>query len=209
MHFIHLDCAGNRVTPPTATRKEDRQRDERAGTEIRVGHRLHGGNRRNETGFPGLSQAIAPGTRPVYFCAMQSAGYSGTPLPQKLGIKAGQKICTIGAPVDYRKLLAPLPEKVSFAKEIEASATFIHAFISERKALERELKRLRKLLADAGVLWISWPKKSSGVATDVTEDVIREVALPLGFVDVKVCAVDETWSGLKLMVRRENRKAKK
>ena len=73
--------------------------------------------------------------------------------------------------------------------------------------LEKELKRLRGILDDAGVLWISWPKKSSGVETDITEDVIREVCLPLGFVDVKVCAVDETWSGLKLMIRRENRKA--
>ena len=137
---------------------------------------------------------------------MQLTGYSGTPLAQKLGIKAGQRVCTIGAPADYRKLLAPFPEKVSFTKEIEANTTFIHVFISERKTLERELKQLRKLLADAGVLWVSWPKKSSGVATDVTEDIIREVALPLGFVDVKVCAVDATWSGLKLMIRRENRR---
>lgn len=133
------------------------------------------------------------------------AGYSGTPLAQKLGIKAGQKIVTIGAPKDYRKLLAPLPKGVSFATEIAAEAPFVHLFVKERKTLEKELKRLRRLLADAGVLWVSWPKKSSGVATDITEDVIREVCLPLGFVDVKVCAVDETWSGLKLMIRRENR----
>jgi len=79
-------------------------------------------------------------------------------------------------------------------------------FATERGLLEKQLKRLRKIIDDAGVLWISWPKKSSGVATDITEDVIRDVCLPLGFVDVKVCAVDETWSGLKLMIRRENRK---
>jgi hypothetical protein len=133
-------------------------------------------------------------------------GYSGTPLAQKLGIKAGQKVVTINAPVHYSKLLAPLPEAVSFARKATAGAGFLHLFISERKALEKELKRLRKLLADTGVLWVSWPKKSSGVTTDVTEDTIREVALPLGFVDVKVCAVDEIWSGLKLMVRRENRR---
>ena len=133
------------------------------------------------------------------------AGYSGTPLAQKLGIKAGQRVVTIGAPAGYRKLLAPLPEGVSFPSEMRAGAVFVHFFVSERKLLEKELKRLRKLIADAGTLWISWPKKSSGVATDITEDTIREVALPLGFVDVKVCAVDETWSGLKLMVRRENR----
>jgi len=132
-------------------------------------------------------------------------GYSGTPLAQKLGIKAGQKVATIGAPAGYRKLLAPLPKGVSFPTKIAAEAPFVHLFVKERKTLEKELKRLRRLLADAGVLWVSWPKKSSRVATDITEDVIREVCLPLGFVDVKVCAVDETWSGLKLMIRRENR----
>ena len=132
-------------------------------------------------------------------------GYSGTPLAQKLGIKPGQKVATIGATASYRKLLAPLPKGVSFTTEIAADAPFVHLFVKERKTLEKELKQLRRLLAAAGVLWISWPKKSSGVATDITEDVIREVCLPLGFVDVKVCAVDETWSGLKLMIRRENR----
>jgi hypothetical protein len=135
------------------------------------------------------------------------AGYSGTPLAQKLGIKPGHKVITINPPVNYSKLLAPLPEAVSLAQKAPVGAGFVHFFISERKALERELSRLRKLIADTGVLWVSWPKKSSGVATDVTEDVIREVALPLGFVDVKVCAVDETWSGLKLMIRRTNRES--
>ena len=134
------------------------------------------------------------------------AGYSGTPLAQKLGIKAGEKVLTLNAPANYGKLLAPLPEGVSFARKATPGAGFVHLFISNRKTLEKELSRLRKLIADTGVLWVSWPKKSSGVATDVTEDVIREVALPLGFVDVKVCAVDDTWSGLKLMVRRENRR---
>lgn len=133
------------------------------------------------------------------------AGYSGTPLGQKLGIKAGEAVVTIGAPSTYKKLLSPLPERVVFTTKIEKGASFVHLFVSQRKALEKELKRLRKLIAGAGILWVSWPKKSSGVKTDITEDVIREVCLPLGFVDVKVCAVDETWSGLKLMVRRENR----
>lgn len=132
-------------------------------------------------------------------------GYSGTPLAQKLGIKRGLKVATIDAPAGYRTLLAPLPNGVSFTSEVAADAPFVHLFLKERKTLEKELKRLRRLVADAGVLWVSWPKKSSGVATDITEDVIREVCLPLGFVDVKVCAVDETWSGLKLMIRRENR----
>jgi hypothetical protein len=134
------------------------------------------------------------------------AGYSGTPLAQKLGIKAGEHVVTIEAPKGYRELLAPLPEGVSFTKEAAADTPFVHLFVKERQTLEKELKRLRRLLADAGVLWVSWPKKSSGVATDSTEDFIREVCLPMGFVDVKVCAVDETWSGLKLMIRRENRR---
>ncbi len=136
---------------------------------------------------------------------MQSAGYSGTPLPRKLGIKAGDQIYAINPPNNYRKLLEPLPEGVAFVKESEKEVAFVHLFVSERQTLEKNLKQLRKLIADAGLLWVSWPKKSSGVPTDVTEDTIREVALPLGLVDVKVCAVDETWSGLKLMVRRENR----
>ena len=136
------------------------------------------------------------------------AGYSKTPLAQKLGIKPGMKVVALNPPPGYRKLLAPLPVEVSFTDKPGAGSKFVHLFAKERRTLEKELKRLRRLLDDAGVLWISWPKKSSGVATDITEDVIREVCLPLGFVDVKVCAVDETWSGLKLMIRRENRKAR-
>lgn len=136
------------------------------------------------------------------------AGYSGTPLAQKLGIKAGQKVATIEAPKGYRELLAPLPEHVSCTTKVAAPTPFVHLFVKERQTLEKELKRLRKLLADNGTLWVSWPKKSSGIPTDITEDVIRAVCLPLGFVDVKVCAVDEVWSGLKLMIRRENRVAR-
>ena len=134
------------------------------------------------------------------------AGYSKTPLAQKLGIKAGAKVITLAAPAGYRKWLAALPEGVSFSDKASAGAKFVHLFVTERRILEKELTRLRSSLDDAGVLWISWPKKSSGVATDMTEDVIRDVCLPLGFVDVKVCAVDETWSGLKLMIRREERR---
>jgi hypothetical protein len=133
-------------------------------------------------------------------------GYSKTPLAQKLGIKPGTKIIALGAPAGYRRWLAPLPEGVAFTDKAIAPAGFVHLFVIERKKLETELKRLRKLIADAGTLWVSWPKKTSGVKTDITEDVIREVCLPLGFVDVKVCAVNETWSGLKLMIRRKNRR---
>ncbi len=135
----------------------------------------------------------------------EMAGYSKAPLAQKLGIKPGTKVAALDPPANYRKLLAPLPTGVSFVEKATAGATFVHLFVAERPVLEKELKRLRGALADAGVFWISWPKKSSGVKTDITEDVIREACLPLGFVDVKVCAVDETWSGLKLMIRRENR----
>jgi hypothetical protein len=134
------------------------------------------------------------------------AGYSKTPLAQKLGIKGDTKVTALNAPPAYRKLLAPLPPNVSFTDKTTVGTGFVHLFVTERCVLEKELKRLRKLLDDAGVLWISWPKKSSGVGSDITEDVIRELCLPLGFVDVKVCAIDETWSGLKLMIRRENRK---
>src|SRR2546423_6789571 len=136
------------------------------------------------------------------------AGYSKTPLPQKLGIKASMKVIPVVAPEGYGKWFAPLPDGISFADKPIAGSSFVHLFTTERRTLEKELKRLRKLLDDAGILWVSWPKKASGVTTDITEDVIREVCLPLGFVDVKVCAVDETWSGLKLMIRRENRKAR-
>lgn len=112
-------------------------------------------------------------------------------------------------PAGYRKLLGKAARGVTFADRVGSGCGFIHFFTTRRSELENQLKKLRRKIADAGVLWVSWPKKSAGVPTDVTEDVIRAVALPLGFVDVKVCAVDETWSGLKLMIRRENRKASK
>ncbi len=133
------------------------------------------------------------------------AGYSGTPLPQKLGIKSGMRVIAIGAPENYRALLGKLPDDVAFSNRPHLGAQFIHFFVKRRSDLEKQLPRLLKRLADDGTLWISWPKKSSRVASDVTEDVIRAVALPLGLVDVKVCAVDETWSGLKFMIRRERR----
>ena len=136
------------------------------------------------------------------------AGYSGTPLPQKLGIRPGTIVVAIDPPENYRKLLAPIPSGVNFATRPVGKTKFIHLFVKERRALTEHLRSLRQKITEDATLWISWPKKSSGVATDVTEDVIRAVALPLGFVDIKVCAVDETWSGLKLMIRRENRKSK-
>jgi hypothetical protein len=136
---------------------------------------------------------------------LETVGYSGTPLARKLGFVAGQRAVVINEPANYRKLLDPLPEGVRFSARTADTEAFVHLFTSSRVELTKRLSMLRKQLADAGMLWVSWPKKSSGVPTDITEDVIREVALPLGFVDVKVCAVDETWSGLKLVIRRELR----
>ena len=136
------------------------------------------------------------------------AGYFGTPLPQKLGIKPGLMVVTINAPANYRRLLGQLPDHVNFSNRVTANSMFVHLFTSKRNELQRRLSILRNKLSDNGAVWVSWPKKSSGISTDVTEDVIREIALPLGFVDIKVCAVDETWSGLKLMIRRENRKSR-
>ena len=138
--------------------------------------------------------------------ALTMAGYSGTPLPQKLGIKPGLTVVTINAPTNYRRLLSTIPEDVTFSDRLKPDSSFVHIFIKKRSELEKRLSSLREKVADTGTVWVSWPKKSSGVPTDVTEDVVRAVVLPLGFVDVKVCAIDETWSGLKLMVRRTNRK---
>jgi hypothetical protein len=137
------------------------------------------------------------------------AGYSGTPLPQKLGIKPGTIVVVIDAPDNYRKLLGQIPSGVNFATRPVGNTKFIHLFVKERRALQTQLQSLRQKIAEDAAVWVSWPKKSSGVPTDVTEDVIRAVALPIGFVDIKVCAVDDTWSGLKLMIRRENRKSKR
>ena len=137
------------------------------------------------------------------------AGYSGTPLPQKLGIKPGTIVVAIDVPENYRKLLGQIPSGVNFATRPVGNSKFIHLFATRRSELEKQLSNLRQKIAEDAAVWVSWPKKSSGVATDITEDVIRAVALPLGFVDIKVCAVDETWSGLKLMIRKENRKSKR
>lgn len=133
------------------------------------------------------------------------AGYSGTPLARKLGIKAGGTVLAVDAPPGYRALLEPLPPDVRFAARLTADTAIVHLFVTRRRRLEQLLPQYRERLDPQGMIWASWPKKASGVATDVTEDVIRSVALPLGLVDVKVCAVDAVWSGLKLVIRRELR----
>jgi hypothetical protein len=133
------------------------------------------------------------------------AGYSDTPLSKKLGIKEGCKVFVVDAPKGYRRLLAPLPAKVKFVSKLDASTDIVHIFTTKKSELPRALARCRKAIDSEAMVWVSWPKKASKVPTEVTEDVVREVALPLGFVDVKVCAVDDVWSGLKLVIRRELR----
>jgi hypothetical protein len=133
------------------------------------------------------------------------AGYSGTPLAKKLGIKPAAKLFTVAAPGHYEELLAPLPEDVTRVRKIDA-ADVAHFFVTARARLDHELRAAVPKMKQDAALWISWPKKSSKVETDITEDTIREVALPLGLVDIKVCAVDEIWSGLKLVIRRQLRK---
>jgi hypothetical protein len=131
-----------------------------------------------------------------------AAGYSKTPLVRKLGMEEGTRVLANGEPPDYRRILGDLPDDVTFATRASTKVDLVHVFVTSRLDLERRLARLRaQLRPDAGV-WVSWPKKSAKVPTDVTEDVIRAVALPMGFVDVKVCAVTEVWSGLKLVVRK-------
>jgi len=137
--------------------------------------------------------------------ARAPAGYSGTPLTRKLGIEAGMRVHADGAPPGYRRLLAPLPAGVVFARAADSTTALVHLFTTRRARLAAALPGLRRVLGPSACVWVSWPKRASGVATDVTEDTVRELALPLGFVDVKVCAVDEVWSGLKLVVRRELR----
>ena len=133
------------------------------------------------------------------------AGYSGTPLAKKLGIVAGSHVAARHAPADYEDLLEPLPDGVVFDAKVAATTDVVHVFADRRSVLAKELGTLRRSVRSNGTVWVSWPKKSSKVPTDITEDTIRELALPLGFVDVKVCAVSDVWSGLKLVIRKELR----
>ena len=133
------------------------------------------------------------------------AGYSGTPLAKKLGIKEKFKVFAIGAPEGYRAMLEPLPASVLFTSGVDASTDMVHIFTTRRTELSRALATFRERLAPDATVWVSWPKKSAKVATEITEDTVREVALPSGFVDVKACAINEIWCGLKLVVRKELR----
>ncbi|HET6564664.1 MAG TPA: DUF3052 domain-containing protein [Xanthomonadales bacterium] len=134
-----------------------------------------------------------------------TAGYSATPLSKKLGIKPGQEIWLINAPEEYLEWLQPLPDGVVFKKRQSRNTGLVHLFMTRQVALQKKLQQIRQSLEPQIPVWVSWPKKSSGVTSTITEDTIRQAALPLGYVDIKVCAVSAVWSGLKLVVRKELR----
>jgi hypothetical protein len=131
-----------------------------------------------------------------------TAGYSGTPLARKLGVKGGTRLLPLNAPSDYAEWLGTLPGNAAIRARPGPAIDIAHVFCTRRAELVRELTRLRGVLRPDAATWVSWPKKASKMPTDLTEDVIREVALPLGFVDIKVCAVTDVWSGLQLVVRK-------
>jgi hypothetical protein len=131
-----------------------------------------------------------------------SAGYSGTPLVKKLGIQPGMTVQVIDAPLPYERIVERLPADLRFVARTTARTQLVHLFATDAARLQRALSTLRERLPADAVLWVSWPKKSSGVASDVDENTVRRIALPMGYVDVKVCAVDAIWSGLKLVVRK-------
>jgi hypothetical protein len=133
------------------------------------------------------------------------AGYSGTPLPAKLGIKPDGRVGLISAPDGFDAVLGELPVGVTVRRQLRGPFDVVVAFFARRSALESRLAGLRRAIDPAGGIWVAWPKKASGMATDITEDVIRDVALPTGLVDNKVCAIDDTWSGLRLVIRRHLR----
>lgn len=132
-------------------------------------------------------------------------GYSGTPLAKKLGIKEGYLVLTVNAPHDYDDLVAPLPADVTVADSPTNDIDLIHLFSNSRDGLFSKLAECVRLIKQDGSIWVSWYKKAAKLPTEITEDTVREAAFPLGLVDIKVCAVDEKWSGLKLVIRKENR----
>ena len=134
-----------------------------------------------------------------------AAGYSGTPLAKKLGIRSGDAVALLGAPTGFAATLDGLPEEVHFRNSARGTNAVIVSFHTQRADLEQRVDTLLAALDVNGGLWIAWPKKASKVPTDITEDTVREVFLPRGLVDNKVCAIDETWSGLRVVWRKENR----
>ncbi len=134
-----------------------------------------------------------------------SAGYSGTPLPKKLGVKEGSRVAWLGAPEGFDAVIGELPAAVTVVRRLGGHLDVLVQFVRARSELERRIGKLREAMFPDGAAWIAWPKRASGVPTDVTEDVVREIALANGLVDVKVAAIDATWSGLKLVVRVKDR----
>ena len=133
------------------------------------------------------------------------AGYSGTPLPRKLGIKEGSRLAVLHAPAHYRALVSPLPPGAKITARFDGETDLVHVFVWRKRDLARFLASAVEVMRGDAAIWVSWPKKAARITTDITEDTIRALALPLGLVDIKVCAVDESWSGLKLVIRKENR----
>lgn len=139
---------------------------------------------------------------------MAPAGYSGTPLPKKLGVKEKTRLTLVGAvPRGFDRTLGRLPAGVEVRKQARGRSDVIVCFVTRRSELARRFPALKRALEPAGGLWIAWPKRASGIETDMTEDVVREIAIPGGLVDNKVCAIDETWSGLRLVYRVADRPA--
>lgn len=137
---------------------------------------------------------------------MPTAGYSGTPLVKKLGIKPGFAILIKNEPAAYWDWIAPIPEDLTVVQRSrKRGVDFIHLFVKRRKDFENDFVKLKDQLTNTGMLWVSWPKKSSKVPSDLDETIIRNYGLAKGLVDVKVCAIDETWSGLKFMYRIKDR----
>jgi hypothetical protein len=136
---------------------------------------------------------------------MATAGYSGTPLPKKLGIKEGTRLAVVHAPPGFDATLGELPAEAQRLTRVRPGLDVVIGFFTSRDALAREWAKLTAAVAPAGTVWVAWPKKSSRLATDITEDVLRELLLPTGWVDNKVCAIDDTWSGLRFALRRELR----
>jgi hypothetical protein len=132
-------------------------------------------------------------------------GHSGKPIVQKLGIKPGFCIFSVGAPAAYSALVGELPPGVTIAERPQAPLDMVHIFAMQAAGLAATLRSCRPAIEPDGMIWVSWPKKSSGVATDLTDVVVRQTALPLGLVDIKVCAIDETWSGLKFVIPTASR----
>jgi hypothetical protein len=133
------------------------------------------------------------------------AGTSGKPVVEKLGIKPGFFIFSAGAPAAYADIVGKLPTGVTMARAAKAPLDMVQLFVTEAKGLAARLRDYRAAIAPDGMIWVSWPKKSSGVATDLTDVVVRDTALPLGLVDIKVCAIDDTWSGLKFVIPKNQR----